>query len=434
MSMMHNIGDVILNRYQVMDFSGEGGQSCIMKGIDLQTGHSVAIKQMLVRMHDVDYKQALARFHREGKLRIQHKNVVDPIDSGTENGENYIITPFIENSSNLWQWLQTNRDTVNMNLVESLFRQILEGLESIHAKNVIHRDIKPENCLIALNLMLYIIDLGLARILTEHTITRKVNILGSVYWMSPEQIEDPTQVDARSDLYSTGAVFYLMLTKTCPAQGTDTKSVIVNILNTMPPSPRQVNSQVPAHLDQICMKLLAKLPSQRFQSAQEVLAALHQYPSVLTSPQNNCASCGTGLQLDYRFCPVCGAGLMQTQAIAKCIACGYPVGQANQCNQCHRLFGPVPHRFYFISGALTGETFRIPEGNFIVGRNELAPRDYRISRRHFSLSCQNGTVFMQDQGSANKTWIGCQPADLPILLQHQIQIVIAGSTAIYLNS
>jgi serine/threonine protein kinase len=434
MTKIHNHDDIILNRYQVIDLIGEGGQAYIMKALDQQTGQNVAIKQMIASPNDRNYQEEQARFTRAANLRIQHKNVVDPIDFGTEEGEYYLIMPFIEGGINLQQWLLKYRSNPDFAVLEAILRQIVEGLIAIHARNIVHRDLKPENILIDLNLLVHMIDFGIARILTDKTITQKPTLLGSIYWMPPEQIDKPGQEDARSDLYALGAILYFMLTEQSPVQGKDSNSLIVSICSTIPPSPRQVKPAVPVHLDAICMKLLAKLPQHRFQSAGEVLAALDHHTAEMTVFQPTCLSCGVQRQADYQFCPSCGAALTQTRNVAKCIACGSPVDQANQCNRCGRPFGQVPHRLTFTSGSLTGELFRIPEGIYTIGREELGPRDCRISRKHLGMACCNGSVYIQDLGSANKTYVGSQMADLPILLQNNRQILIAGNTATYLQS
>ncbi|MFC1636835.1 zinc-ribbon domain-containing protein, partial [Planctomycetota bacterium] len=208
-------------------------------------------------------------------------------------------------------------------------------------------------------------------------------------------------------------------------------SVILSICQTIPPSPRQIEPSVPSNIDYCCMKLLAKQKEQRFQTVGDFIAALNG--TIPAIQQNSfCTSCGNQVQPNSKYCSNCGAAVGSTNNIvANCIACGTQVGESPTCGGCGKAFGHSDHRLSFSTGSLTGTVFRIPEGIYYIGRNELSPRDYHISRKHLSIACSDGTVHVEDSGSANKTYIGSQLADHPILLVPNESLCIAGNTAIY---
>ena len=256
--------------------------------------------------------------------------------------------------------------------------------------------------------------------------------------MSPEQANDPRNVDHRSDLYSLGAVFYHTLTGSPPVRGTSAGSIVQAILQDIPQSPSQISASIPTHVDQACMKLLAKNPDARFQTAQEFIQAIQGQQGQVSMPAIQgcfCNACGTQILPGSRFCSNCGAQLNVSQVqTTRCLACGGLVDDSAACPHCSRLFSPADHRLIFVAGSLSGCIFRIPEGIYIIGRNELSPRDCHISRKHLSVACTNGSVFIQDAGSANKTYVGQQIADIAILLASGEQVCIAGNTATYTSN
>ena len=180
------------------------------------------------------------------------------------------------------------------------------------------------------------------------------------------------------------------------------------------------------------MRLLAKHPDARFQSAGEFIQAVHGQLVVGPDQGNFCTSCGTAVQAGSHFCHVCGAdqGGVTGQA-EHCLACGAEVGNASVCRRCSRVFSQVDHRIYFFVGVLSGLTYRVPEGIYVVGRDQLAPRDGTISRRHLGVACLDGAILVHDAGSANKTYVDNTLASNPIRLVSGQQVAIAGNTGTY---
>ena len=425
-----NTRDIVLGHYEVVDLIISGGQSIVAKGIDKHTNQFVVIKQMLACSGQGHYKQELARFKREAAAIIGHPNVVDAIICGQQDGEWYMVMPFVEGVT-LEEYVNACGGKLPVEQAIAVVRQIALGLNAIHQKGYVHRDIKPANIMIGTDGHVSILDKGICRNLNEQTITDGKALLGSILWMSPEQATSPGVEDYRSDLYSLGAIFYYLLTGTSPSNGKDVPSIITNICKTTPPAPTQINPAVSKQIDQICMQLLAKRPEARFQAADEFIQAID---GLSQSGQGNlfCTACCAQVPDGTKYCTRCGMQLDAVQNnIVKCLACGTQTGETSACSGCNRVFSPSDHRFCFTKGTVTGTAFRIPEGSFYTGRDEISSRDCMISRRHLSVICENGKVYIEDAGSANQTYVAGQLADRRTPLLPDCEIYLAGNMAIY---
>jgi serine/threonine protein kinase len=429
MSRMMRIKELFLGRYEIVDLLAAGGQFLVGLAIDQNTHMPVVIKQLATGPDQPNYNEELARFMRQAQLHIGHPNVADPIDSGDEDGERYIIMPYIEGVT-LANWVAAQGGRLPPDDAARIALQIAHGLAATHSKRIVHRDIKPENIQVRSDGTPVILDFGICRNLNEQTITQGTNLLGSLAYMSPEQTQSASTVDHRSDIYSLGAVFYFMLTGSPPISGNDTKSIVQSICEQMPASPRTMNPAISPHLEQACMRLLAKQPQDRFQQAVEFIQAVED--KNVSGQSNFCTSCGGQVTPNTRYCPACGAGLGGNSSVqVKCFACGSPADNGSICTRCRRPFSPSDHRLSFTGGSMAGLVFRIPEGIYVVGREEISPRDAHISRSHILVACTNGHVHLQDAGSTNKTYVAGQPADAPTLLALCQEINVGGNVAIY---
>ena len=423
----------VLRRYKLVDLIGEGGQASLAKGTDQKTGQTIVIKQLSAIPGQSNYEQELARFKRSGKLPIGHPVVVDPIDFGEEKGAYYTIMPFIE-GVDLGQYVSINGGKLQPQQATEIIRQVADGVGAIHDQGIVHRDIKPENILIAEDDQPHIIDLGICKNQREKTITEGTGLLGSLLWMAPEQIANPGNESPQSDLYALGAIFYFILTGNFVAQGEQATTIAMSICRHMPLMPRECDPAIPEHISQTCMRLLQKLPEHRFQSAQEFCQTLDGNSTPIPVSQF-CTSCGVAVPRNSIYCCHCGmkmSGKMLNNV--RCFACGAHVDSEPSCPSCHRPFGISGHRLLFNQGSLTGTSFRIPEGIYTIGRNQLSSRDQHISRRHVHVACLDGHVRVQDAGSTNKTCVAGQMAELPLLLQPDLEFYLAGNTATYITN
>ena len=429
MRQMMQISQLVLSRYEVVDLLNMGGQAIVAKGKDLCTGAEVAIRQLAASPTEANYNSDLARFKRNARLHIEHPLVVNPIDAGEEDGEHYMIMPFIE-GADLHCYVTLSGDTLRLERAVEIAVDVAQALDAGHRMGIVHRDVKPQNIRIGTDRKTYLLDYGICRNLNEKTITTGKGFLGTLPFMSPEQLADPGSEDHRTDLYSLGCVFYFMMTGSHPVAGQDPASLVTSICTCVPPSPRSLSPWIPEHVDRACMKLLANRREERFQTAQEFVLAVQG--KALPAKGGFCASCGRETNPGAAYCSTCGAMLADhCLASVKCLACGATVGDSRSCPGCRKPFSDQNHRLSFTGGVLTGTVFRIPEGIYDVGRGELSPRDQYISRRQLSVACSNGQVRIQDAGSANKTLVDERPANRPTLLTGSQEVRIAGNIAAY---
>ncbi len=425
-----NINETIAGSYQVIDLISTGGQATVAKAIEKKTGRYVAIRMLTVPDDAAHREQEEKRFRRAARLRFGHPNIVDPTELVEENGNLYMIMPFIDGLT-LQDLVARSSGLIPVTDAIEIIHQVGCALGACHARGVTHRDIKPDNILIDNQGQVYVLDLGICSVAGEPTFTRGDKFQGSFYWTSPEQIASPGASDPRLDLYSLGAVFFLLLTGCYPACGDTQEQILSCVCNQTPPPPRSANPSIPWHIDRACMRLLAKDPARRFQTAGEFLRCLAG-DGIPALESKYCVSCGESANKESSFCTRCGASLQGGQNSSdRCIACGAAADNCDVCPSCGRQFSPSDHRLVFAAGSLTGAAFRIPEGNYVIGRATLSPRDFQISRQHVHVSCLNGSVQFHDAGSANKTRVGGELVDQPVELQPGMEVAIAGNIGKY---
>jgi tetratricopeptide (TPR) repeat protein len=216
----------------------------------------------------------LHRFKQELVLsrQITHKNVIRIYDLGTAPGLVYISMEYIE-GQDLATLLESRR--LSLGETESLIRQICLGLDAAHSEGIIHRDLKPQNILVSRSGKASVMDFGLARLLEQPGVTRVGMLIGTPYYMSPEQAEG-RPVDTRSDLFAAGIIFYEMLTGVIPFQADTILASLLKRTREAPPEPRSVNGDVPEALSRIVTKCLQARPEDRYQTAAEIVADLQR--------------------------------------------------------------------------------------------------------------------------------------------------------------
>jgi tRNA A-37 threonylcarbamoyl transferase component Bud32 len=266
--------------YRIIKKIAQGEMGIICQAKHKETGQLVALK--ILREAYRSSTEAKERFKREAltvKQKLgQHTNIVGVFDVGIDKQIPFFTMEFIEGHT--LSEVITQQMLSPERCVEIIIK-LCDGLHYAHSKGIIHRDIKPSNILLDKNGEPRIADFGLAKCLDSSTlVTRSGSLIGTPYYMSPEQARGQTGlVGPRSDLYSLGVVFYEMLTGQNPFQGKDTVEIYQNILTLNPPPPSKVNAQVPKFLDNICLKCLKKNSFQRYKSAEEMgleLRQLHQ--------------------------------------------------------------------------------------------------------------------------------------------------------------
>lgn len=269
-------------RYEILEILGRGGMGIVMRGLDTALDRQCAIKVLSPNL--ASSAAARKRFSREAKsaAAVVHPHVV-PIQTVNEHqGLPFLVMPVIEGQS-LQRRVEENGPLSVIETVR-IAAQVAEGLASAHAQGLVHRDIKPENILLENDVeRVQITDFGLARAIDDASMTRSGIIAGTPQYMSPEQAHGDS-IDHRSDLFSLGSVMYFMLTGRSPFRAETTMGVLNRIGHDAPRSLRSINAEVPAWLEAIVVKLHAKAPGDRLQTAEEVFELLNQWLAHLQRP------------------------------------------------------------------------------------------------------------------------------------------------------
>ena len=253
-----------LGKYDVLDVIGRGGMGVVYKAIDPGIGRLVAIKMMTAGFaNDPDL---LKRFYREAQSagKLQHPNIVTIYDLGDQDGNPYMVMQFLEGES--LESIISTRRPVSLEEKLNTVVQVCNGLNYAHQHNVIHRDIKPANVMVLKDLTVKIVDFGIARIGNEN-VTRPGQLMGSVPYMSPEQIKDKAYVDSRTDIFSVGVLLYQLLTNALPFDGKDMGAILLKIIHDPPPPLQTYLPAYPPELDSIIALALAKNPQERYATA-----------------------------------------------------------------------------------------------------------------------------------------------------------------------
>jgi serine/threonine-protein kinase len=261
------------DRYSLERELGRGGMATVYLAHDTQQPDPVAIKVMHPNLADaLDSK----RFRREMGIAasLAHPLIVPLHDSGSAGGVLYYIMPYVEGES-LYERLQRER---RLPLEDALriTHDVAAALGYAHSRGVLHRDVKPENILLAGGHAL-IADFGLARAIGAADyakLTETGVIVGTLYYMSPEQLREDRDLDQRSDIYSLGCILYEMLSGGPPYTGRSLTEVASRILRASVPSVRRLRADVPPTVDQVISRALAKAAAERFTTMQELAAAL----------------------------------------------------------------------------------------------------------------------------------------------------------------
>jgi serine/threonine-protein kinase len=267
--MAFNIGDMV-GDYEVIGTLGAGGIGQVY-----QVRHAISqrVEAMKVLLSERPGSGEVAeRFQREIRLLacLDHPNIAALHTAFRHNGEMIMIMEFVEGLT-----LRAKLNTGSIVMGQSLdyIRQVLSGLSFAHAKGIVHRDIKPSNIMVTGRDRVKLLDFGLAFQGLGSDITRTGLILGSLHYMSPEQVMGE-RVDARSDIYSVGVTLYQLLTGRSPIDGSSEFAIASGHLKDAPKDPTAINPNIPPRLSAAVLKALAKGPSDRFQSAEEFLEEL----------------------------------------------------------------------------------------------------------------------------------------------------------------
>jgi eukaryotic-like serine/threonine-protein kinase len=261
----------IAGRYRIRRLLGMGGMGAVYRVHDDELDRDVALK--LIRSDIGENPEALERFRREIQLssKVTHKNVLRVYDLGASEGIRYLTMQFVE-GEDLSTVLKRERRLPTPRLTH-IFRQLLEGLIAAHEQGVIHRDLKPQNIMLDASDHVFVTDFGLAKSLEQSGMTQTGVIVGTPYYMSPEQVKG-APIDHRSDIFSLGVILYQMSTGQLPFTGSSPYEVMAQRLHATPQPAASLNPDLPAHLRKILERCMAIDPAARYQTVADILQDL----------------------------------------------------------------------------------------------------------------------------------------------------------------
>ena len=257
-----------IGRYQVIERIGRGAMGVVYRARDEAVGREVALKVLMTDLEDDP--DIRTRFHREAEAaaRLSHRNIITIFDVG-EDGDRFFIVMELLRGATLKEFLKQG-DGARIERKLDLMIQLCAGLGAAHNASIYHRDIKPGNIFVRADGVLKILDFGVAR-LASSSMTAAGFIVGTPDYMSPEQARG-AEVDARSDIFSLGGVFYFMLTGRKPFPANDLPTLFRQIQSEDAPAP--LGAETPPELTAVIMKALSKKRKTRYQTCHELMADL----------------------------------------------------------------------------------------------------------------------------------------------------------------
>ena len=268
---MLNNGTFIANRYEIVDQVGTGGMSDVYKAKDHALGRYVAIKVLKSEFSEDTNFVSKFRTEAQSAAVLEHPNIVNIYDVGSENGIHYIVMEYVEGIT-LKTYIE-KKGQLTYKEALSIAIQVGRGIQAAHAKNIVHRDIKPQNIIISTDGKVKVTDFGIARAVSENTIHS--DVMGSVHYASPEQARNG-YVSNRSDIYSLGIVMYEMVTGRVPFDGDSTVAVAIQHLQDEMDPPSKYAPNLPISLEKIIQKCTQKSPDRRYDSMESLLIDLRK--------------------------------------------------------------------------------------------------------------------------------------------------------------
>ncbi len=289
-------GVFIADRYEVIDKVGAGGMSDVYKAKDHILGREVAIKVLKQEFSEDATFVAKFRTEAQSAAGLEHPNIVNIYDVGSENGRYFIVMEYVEGIT-LKTYIE-KKGQLNFKEAISIAIQVGRGIEAAHSKGIIHRDIKPQNIIISTEGKVKVTDFGIARAASSNTI--HADVMGSVHYASPEQARNG-YVDGKSDIYSLGIVMYEMVTGRVPFDGDNTVAIALQHLQEEMVAPSAYAPDLPVSLEKIIMKATQKNADKRYATISDMLMDLKK---ALVSPHED-------------FVTIVDAGVEKTRVITQ---------------------------------------------------------------------------------------------------------------------
>lgn len=265
-----------LGQYIINDWIGQGGMGQVFKAVHEMLGQERAIKVLPLSKST---PEAIESFRREirTQAKLDHPNLVRAYDAGLDGNVHYMVVEFVP-GTDLRRLVRAER-ALSVQRASNIIMQAAQGLAHAHERGLIHRDVKPGNILVTPDGVAKLSDLGLAAFLNDASDPRAGKIVGTADYLSPEQIQTPTEVTQLTDIYSLGCTLYYAITGKVPFPGGNAKSKARRHLNETPWHPRRFNPDVSDEFVDLIGDMMEKDPGNRIQTAAEVAARLAPWAS-----------------------------------------------------------------------------------------------------------------------------------------------------------
>lgn len=272
-------GKLLGSRYEIIEKIGNGGMATVYKAKDLVLKRYVAVK--ILREEYTTDNEFIKRFNTEAEsaASLTHPNIVSVYDVGKEGNLYYIVMELIKGKTLKEIIVEDGR--MGWKWSVKIAKQIAQALETAHRNNIIHRDIKPHNIIITEDGTAKVTDFGIAKAVSNSTITTFGTTIGSVHYFSPEHARGG-YTDAKSDLYSLGVVLYEMVTGRVPFDADTPVSVALKHMQEKPVPPIELNPAIPQSLNDLILKAMEKDPNMRYSTATEMIEDLDK---ILKNPE-----------------------------------------------------------------------------------------------------------------------------------------------------
>jgi len=436
-------GQELDHKYQVLEMIGYGGMAHVYRGVQQPLGRNVAIKVIPTHADSGVDKRFVDLFYTEARVvaNLNHGHIVPVYDFGEDKGWAYLVMEYIPGKTLREHIVRGEQQGTRMELARALelIAQAAQALDYAHEHGVIHRDVKPGNMLMRSDDYLLLSDFGIATMLEANsTFAHSGHNAGTPQYMAPEQSIPNGIVDGRTDIYALGVVLFQCVTGRLPFVAESPVAVALKHQQEPPPRPSSLVLGVPAAVDAIILKALAKDPRGRFQRAKEMADQLSATAAEVRSPRRNaaptspiqpgsaqgalvpvphvetaavvCGRCGARNLPQNHYCTSCGFELLASSVPVD----GPLVGQSNG-QKC---------RLTLRNGVLSGTAF-VLQKTTTIGRmhgNDIVIPDPTISRHHARLMLRGSNWYVEDNKSRNGTYINGSRVTSESLLHHGDQL------------
>ncbi len=261
-----------VGKYELLERLGRGHFATVYRARDVTLGRMVALK--ILHAHIIDDPTFLQRFKHEARAAalLDHPHIITIYEIGEIAGQHYIAMQYLSGRG-LDELLAESDGPLPLLQVADIVAQVAEALDYVHRRDAVHRDVKPSNIIVSDAGHVTLLDFGIVRVADGIHLTATGDVVGTPHYMSPEQVEGQT-LDHRADLYALGVVAYQLCTGKAPFDGVSPLVVLRLHADKDPPAPRELNPELPEMVEELLLKMLAKCPDERYQSAGEFAQAL----------------------------------------------------------------------------------------------------------------------------------------------------------------